>query len=86
MEQITISGEEWSSDGQCIVHNAGNQFQIVLKKKLIDLLKLKERDLIKIYVKKVGHLDKEKRKIKSGFSNKKVEDESSEPEQPEQVL
>ena len=78
MEQIIISGDEWSSDEQCIVHKAGNQFQIVLKKQLIDSLKLGERDLIKIYAKKVGHLDKEKRKIKSGFSKPGVKDEMPE--------
>ena len=80
MEQIIISGNEWSSDERCIVHKAGNQFQIVLKKKLMDSLKLGERDLIKIYVKKVGHLDKEKREIKSGFgkTNENPEQEQSE--------
>ncbi|HEC66435.1 MAG TPA: hypothetical protein ENI23_14205 [bacterium] len=83
MEQIMISGPEWSSDEQCIVHQAGNQFQIVLKKRVIDSLKLGERDLIKIYVKKVGHLDKEKRKITSGFIKK---DENTEREQSEPVI
>ena len=67
MEQITISGNEWAVDETCIVHAAGQQFQISIKKDMAEKLGLKPRDIIKIYAKKVGHKEKESREIKNNF-------------------
>ena len=79
MEQIMLSGDEWAVDENCIVHAAGNQFQISIKKNVTDKLKLKARDVIKIYVKKVSHNEDEPREIKNNF--KKEVTEVKEPEE-----
>lgn len=52
MEQITISGDEWEDD-KCVVMKAGHSLQISLKKKIVNSLDLKDRDEVKIYVRKV---------------------------------
>jgi hypothetical protein len=68
MEQITLSGEDWAVDEACIVHGTKKQFFISVKKSVVDKLKLGERDIIKIYAKKVGHEEKEKREIKNNLT------------------
>ena len=73
MEQITLSGDEWIADEKCIVHAAGNQLQISIKKCVSDKLKLKARDTIKIYVKKIGHEEKSPREIKNSFKEGNIE-------------
>ncbi len=72
MEQINLNGEEWAVDESCIVHAAGNQFQISIKKDTAEKLGLQARDVIKIYAKKVGHKDKEARKIKNSFGKPEI--------------
>ncbi len=67
MEQISLNGDEWAVDERCIVHAAGNQFQISIKKDMVEKLKLGARDIIKIYAKKEGHIEKEAREIKNNF-------------------
>ncbi len=67
MEQITLDGTEWAVDETCIVHAAGNQLQMSIKKDMAEKLGIKARDIIKIYAKKVGHKDKEPREIKNNF-------------------
>ena len=67
MEQINLDGDEWAVDENCIVHAAGNQFQISIKKSVAEKLELEARDIIKIYVKKVGHKEKGAREIKNNF-------------------
>ena len=67
MEQIMLSGNEWAVDENCIVHAAGPQFQISIKKDMASKLGLKSRDIIKIYAKKVGHKEKAPREIKNNF-------------------
>ncbi len=67
MEQITLDGNEWAVDEACIVHAAGNQLQISIKKDVKSKCKLEPRDIIKIYVKKVGHEEKKAREINNKF-------------------
>ncbi len=67
MEQISLSGDEWAVDENCIVHAAGPQFQISIKKDMVEKLKLSQRDIIKIYAKKVGHKEGRAREIKNNF-------------------
>ena len=67
MEQTIISGDEWAVDENCILHAAGAQFQISIKKSVVDKLKLEARDVIKIYVKKVSHNEEDPREIKNNF-------------------
>ena len=77
MEEIKLSGNEWAVDENCIVHAAGNQLQISIKKDVKDKLKLEPRDIIKIYVKKVGHKETPSREIKNKFK-KEPEEEKEE--------
>jgi len=67
MEQTILSGNEWAVDENCIVHAAGNQFQISIKKNIATRLKLQARDIIKIYAKKTSHNEEEPREIKNNF-------------------
>jgi len=60
-EQITLSGDDFAEDDTCIVHRAGKQLQITLKQSIVERLNLVERDIIKIYVMKAGHSNKEKK-------------------------
>ena len=70
MEEIKLSGNEWAVDENCIVHGAGVQLQISIKNNLKDKLKLEPRDIIKIYVKKVGHKEEPSREIKNKFKER----------------
>ncbi len=72
MEEIKLSGNEWAVDENCIVHAAGAQLQISIKKDVKDKLKLNPRDLIKIYVKKVGHKETPSREIKNNFKKEEI--------------
>lgn len=71
MEQMILSGNEWAVDENCIVHAAGNQFQISIKKDMAERLKLKARDIIKIYAKKMSHNEEEPREIKNNFKEER---------------
>ena len=73
MEEIRLSGNEWAIDETCIVHAAGNQYQVSIKKGMAEKLKLQARDTIKIYAKKVGHKEKEPREIKNNFKKGNIE-------------
>ncbi len=73
MEEIKLSGNEWAVDDNCIVHGAGAQLQISIKKHVRDKLKLGPRDIIKIYVKKEGHNENPSREIKNNFKKEKEE-------------
>ena len=72
MEQIILSGSEWAVDESCIVHAAGPQLQISIKKDVKDKLKLSPKDIIKIYVKKVGHKETPSREIKNKFKKEEI--------------
>ncbi len=72
MEQIKLSGDEWAVDENCIVHGAGAQLQISIKKDVKDKLKLSPKDIIKIYVKKVGHNENPSREIKNNFKKEEI--------------
>ena len=72
MEQIMLSGNEWAVDENCIVHAAGAQLQISIKKDVKDKLKLSPKDIIKIYVKKVGHKETPSREIKNKFKKEEI--------------
>ena len=72
MEQIILSGNEWAVDDNCIVHGAGAQLQISVKKSVRDKLKLDPKDIIKIYVKKVGHNENPSREIKNNFKKEEI--------------
>ena len=74
MEQIILSGNEWAVDETCIVHAAGNQFQISIKKDIATRLKLKARDIIKIYARKISHEENEPREIKNNFKKEYKEE------------
>lgn len=78
MERIELNGNEWVADENCILHAAGQQFQISIKKAIITRLGLKARDIIKIYVKKVGHTEEEPRVIKNNFNVESKEEETEE--------
>jgi len=78
MEETKISGEEWAVDENCLVHKAGNQFQISIKQAMVGKLNLKGRDVIKIYAKVIGHEEKQKREIKNNFNKPKEETEIEE--------
>ena len=67
MEQIILDANEYAVDESCIVHAAGNQFQISIKRDMAEKLKLGPRDLIKVYAKKVGHKEADPREIKNNF-------------------
>ncbi|KKN19163.1 hypothetical protein LCGC14_0948490 [marine sediment metagenome] len=72
MEKIILEGTEWAVDENCIVHAAGNQFQISVKTDLARKLNLSPRDIIKIYAKKVGHKEQEPREIKNNFKKEEI--------------
>ncbi|HEC64117.1 MAG TPA: hypothetical protein ENI23_02350 [bacterium] len=74
MEEIKLDGEEWAVDEVCIVHAAGAQFQVSIKKAMAEKLKLEARDKIKIYAKKVGHADKAPRKVNNSFNKTEPEE------------
>ena len=74
MEQIILSGNEWAVDENCIVHAAGAQFQISIKKDVVTRLNLRGRDIIKIYAKKVSHNEEEPREIKNNFKQEYKEE------------
>ena len=72
MEQISLDGDEWAVDENCIVHAAGNQFQISIKKNAAEKLELVARDIIKMYIKKVGHKEKGARQINNNFQKEEI--------------
>ncbi len=74
MEEIKLSGDEWAVDENCILHAAGAQFQISIKKDVVTRLKLKARDIIKIYAKKISHNEDEPREIKNNFKKEYKEE------------
>ncbi len=80
MEQTIISGDEWAVDENCIVHAAGAQFQISIKKDLAERLKLKARDIIKIYAKRIGSKEEEAREIRNNFKKEYKAEFKEEPE------
>ena len=72
MEQISLSGDEWAVDETCIVHAAGKQLQMSIKKDMAEKLKIGPRDIIKIYAKKVGHKEEKAREIKNNFKKEGI--------------
>ncbi len=73
MEEIKLNGEEWAVDENCIVHAAGPNLQVSVKKSMIEKLKLGPRDVIKIYARKVGHKEERARNIKNNFKKGNIE-------------
>jgi len=67
-EQVILSGKEFCSDPNCVLHKSGVNLMISLKKHLIRTLDLKHRDIVKIYIVKVGHDDNKPRKVNTLFT------------------
>jgi len=64
IEQIILSGDEWEN-GTCRVHKSGNTFLMLVKKAIVDKLNIKDKDELKIYVKRVIKTDKDGSELSS---------------------